>query len=118
MTRIIVLFNLKPGVRPAVYEEWATRVDLPIVNRLRSIDGFEVFKSASLLGSTAPPPYQYIEVLDVNDMASFGVDIATATMQRVAAEFAALADATFILTEPVSAAAGVKGAAAEPPPHA
>jgi hypothetical protein len=103
MTRIIVLFNLKPGVQPAVYEEWAKRVDLAIVNRLPSIAGFEVFKSASLLGSTAAPPYQYIEILDVNDMATFGADIATATMQRVAAEFATFADATFILTEPVSA---------------
>jgi len=110
MTRIICLFNLKPGVDPGVYEAWAKRVDLPIVNRLPSIERFEVFRSASVLGSAAPPPYGYIEIVDVKDMAQFGADVAEATMQRVAAEFATFADATFILTEPLPADA-------EPAPH-
>jgi hypothetical protein len=101
MTRIIVLFNLKPGVDAATYEAWAKRVDLPIVNQLGSIRSFEVFKSTSLLGKAEPPPYQYIEIIDVDDMAAFGVDVATATMKRVAAEFAELADATFIMTQPL-----------------
>ncbi len=111
MTRIIVLFSLKPGVDAAAYEEWAKRVDLPTVNGLRSIRNFEVFKSGSVLGSAAPPPYQYIEIVDVDDMAAFGEDVATSTMRRVAAEFAAFADATFIMTEPVLAD-GVPGAPA------
>jgi hypothetical protein len=106
VTRIIVLFNLKAGVDPARYEAWAKRVDLPIVNKLGSIRSFEVFKSMSVMGAATPPPYQYIEIVDVDDMGAFGKDVATATMQRVAAEFAALADATFIMTEPVLADAG------------
>ena len=101
MARIIVLFNLKSGVDAARYEEWAARVDLPIVNRLKSIERFEVFKSASLLGSAAAPPYQYIEIIDVRDINEFGKDIATDEMQRVAAEFGEFADAVFIMTEPV-----------------
>jgi hypothetical protein len=112
MARIIVLFNLKPGVDPATYEAWAKRVDLPIVNALGSITSFEVFKSTSVLGSSATPPYQYIEIVDVNDMAAFGTDVASSTMQRVAAEFATLADATFIMTEPVLANAASAGAGA------
>ena len=104
MSRIIVLFNLKSGVDAKRYEEWARRVDLPIVNRLKSIERFEVFKSVSLLGSAAAPPYQYIEVIDVKDMNEFGKDIAADNMKRVAAEFGALADAVFIMTERVGAA--------------
>lgn len=99
-TRIVALFNLKPGVSPAQYEAWAKSVDLPTVNGLQSIEKFEVFKSAGLLGSEAKPPYAYIEIIDVGDMAKFGEDVATAAMQKVAGEFQAMADdLVFILTD-------------------
>ena len=99
MTRLIALFNLKPGIDAKDYENWARRVDIPTVNGLQSIEKFEVFKSMSLLGSAAAPPYQYVEIIDVKDMTAFGGEIATDVMKRVAAEFAGFADATFILTE-------------------
>lgn len=99
VTRIVALFNLKPGVSAADYEAWARRVDIPTVNGLKSIDTFEVFKSVGLLGSEARPPYSYVEIIDVADMDQFGKDVATETMQRVAAEFQAMAsDLSFILT--------------------
>ncbi len=98
-TRIIALFNLKPGVDRAAYEEWARTVDLPTVNGLASIQEFTVFRSAGLLGSDAAPPYQYIEIVDVADMDQFGKDIATETMGKIAAHFQSIADVTFILTE-------------------
>lgn len=98
--RIIALFNLKPGVSAADYEAWARRVDLPTVNGLKSIENFEVFRTTGLLGSEAKPPYRYIEIIDVLDMDGFGKDVATATMQKVAAEFQAMAaDLSFIMTE-------------------
>jgi hypothetical protein len=101
VTRIVALFNLKPGVSVADYEAWAKESDLPTVNGLASIDKFEVFRSAALLGSEAPPPYQYIEIIDVADMDAFGADVASETMQAIAAQFQALADTTFIVTEKV-----------------
>ena len=97
--RIIALFTLKPGVDVEAYEAWARQVDLPTVNRLPSIGAFEVFKAKSLLGSAEAPPYQYIEILDVKDMDQFGQDVATPVMQKVASEFQAVANVTFILTE-------------------
>ena len=99
-TRIVALFNLKRGVTPADYERWARRIDLPTVNGLSSVDKFEVFKSVGLLGTDAKPPYQYVEIIDVGDMDQFGKDVATATMQKVAGEFQAMADdLVFILTD-------------------
>lgn len=99
-TRIVALFNLKRGVTPADYERWARRIDLPTVNGLKSVETFEVFKSVGLLGTEAKPPYQYIEIIDVGDMALFGQEVATATMQKIAGEFQAMADdLAFILTE-------------------
>lgn len=99
-TRIIALFNLKPGVSAADYEAWAKSKDIPTVNGLTSVDRFEVFKSAGLLGSEAKPPYAYIEIIDVNDMETFGGEVGTDAMQTIAGEFQAMADdLSFILTD-------------------
>jgi hypothetical protein len=100
-TRIIALFNLKPGVDVAEYEAWALRVDLPTVNALPSIASFEVFKATALLGSDAPPPYAYVEILDVLDMGQFGEDVATPVMQAVAKDFSGMADVTFMVTDKI-----------------
>jgi hypothetical protein len=98
-TRILALFNLRPGVDVAAYEHWAQTVDLPIVNALPSIEEFTVFRVTGRLGSDAPAPYAYAEVLDVADMAQFGTDVATDQMQAVAAEFGKMADVVFLTTE-------------------
>jgi hypothetical protein len=101
VTRIIALFNLKPGVDVGDYETWARAVDLPTVNALPSIAAFEVFKATEVMGSDAPPPYSYVEILDVRDMGQFGADVATPVMQAVAKDFAGMADVTFMLTQKV-----------------
>ena len=101
-TRIVALFNLKPGVSVADYEDWAKTVDIPTVNGLGSIERFEVFRAAGLLGSEASPPYAYVEIIDVADMEGFGKDVATEAMQKVAAAFQGMVDdLSFLLTERV-----------------
>lgn len=92
MTNLVVLFNLKDGVDPSEYEAWARSTDLPIVRGLDSIESFSVYRTSGLLGSDDKPPYQYVEVIDIGDMARFGEEVASDTMQRVAAEFQERAD--------------------------
>jgi hypothetical protein len=100
MKRIVVLFNLKDAGSAADYEAWAKSTDLPVVNGLDSVDGFSVHRATGMLGSDASPPYQYIEIIDVNDMELFGEEVSTDTMQKVAGEFQGFADAPlFILTD-------------------
>lgn len=100
MTTIVVLFNLKDGVDAGRYEQWARERDLPTVNELASVDRFEVLRSAGLLMSDATPPYAYVELIRVNDMEKFGADVASESVQKVAAEFGEFADnPLFILTE-------------------
>ena len=100
MKRIVVLFNLKDAGSAADYEAWAKSTDLPVVNGLDSVDGFSVHRATGMLGSDASPPYQYIEIIDVNDMELFGEEVSTDSMQKVAGEFQAFADAPlFILTD-------------------
>lgn len=101
-TKIVALFNLKPGTTAEDYEAWAKATDLPTVNGLKSVDKFEVFRSAGLLGSEDKPPYQYLEIIDVKDMDAFGGDVGSETMQKVAGEFQSMADdLVFILTEQI-----------------
>jgi hypothetical protein len=101
VTRIIVLLKLKPGQSSLAYEAWARSTDLPTVNRLKSVAGFELFQATGLLGSSGRPPYDYIEVLDIADMALFGDEVASASMQAIAAQFQAWADPVFITTRHV-----------------
>lgn len=101
--RLIVLFNLKPGVTVDDYEGWAKAHDMPMVRSLPSVDDFQVYRSKGLFGSDAAAPYAYIEVIDVADMEGFDKDLAGAAVQANMAEFAGFADApAIILTEALS----------------
>jgi hypothetical protein len=97
--RLIALFNLKPGVTVEHYEEWARTTDIPTVKTLKSVSDFQVIKITGVMGSQAASPYQYVEIIDVADMDQFGQDVGTATMQKVAGEFQALADVVFLTTQ-------------------
>lgn len=102
--RIVVLFNLKPGVDPAAYEAWARDRDIPTVRGLPSIAGFEVSAATGLLMGEGAPPYAYVEVIDVADMDRFGQDVATEAMQKISAEFQSFADnPVFVMTRDVAA---------------
>ncbi|MBX2846768.1 MAG: hypothetical protein KTR16_00495 [Acidiferrobacterales bacterium] len=98
MKNIVVLFNLQSGVDIAEYEQWAKATDLPIVNGLDSIEKFEVFKTTGLLGSEASAPYEYVELLTINDFDKFGAEVSSETMQKVATEFQGFADSPMFIT--------------------
>ena len=98
--RIIVLFNLKPGVAVADYEKWAKEADIPGVNALGSVERFTVHRATGLFGSDAPSPYHYVEVIDIKGMDAFVGDVTTEAFQAAAAPFQGFADnPQFILTE-------------------
>ncbi|MEM9685416.1 MAG: REDY-like protein HapK [Bacteroidota bacterium] len=92
MAALIVLFNLKDSNAKEAYEKWAQTTDVPTVKQLTSVDDFKVYQLQHLMGDEAPPHYQYCEIIEVNDMAKLGEEIATETMQRVAGEFQQFAD--------------------------
>jgi REDY-like protein HapK len=100
LMRIVALFNLKPGVDPAAYEAWARGTDIPGVNALGSVERFTVHRVTGLFGSDAPPPYAYVEVIDIVGLDPFVAEITTEAFQQVAAAFGEFADAPqFLLTE-------------------
>lgn len=98
--RIIALFNLNQGASREEYEAWARSRDLPTVNSLPSVDDFQVLRATGLLFSEDKPPYDYIEVLDVNEMAAFMKDCGGDKVGALAREMSAFTDnAVFIKTE-------------------
>ena len=102
MAKLIVLFNLKKGARKRDYEKWAKTTDLPTVKKLDSIDDFRLYKCKSLLMGDGKPPYQYCEIIEVNDMEKFGADIGTRKMKKVAKEFQGFADnPIFIMSDQI-----------------
>ena len=97
MDCVIVLFNLKEGADPGEYQAWARSRDLVEVNRLPSVDRFRVLRSVGLLGGTDDPPYEYVEVIDLNSMEKFGEDLQSAVVGELASEFGQFAaDPVFI----------------------
>lgn len=100
--KIIVLFDLKPGVSVAEYEEWARTRDLPNVRALGSVNGFTIHRATGLFGSDAASPVQYIELIDVTDIDAFTAEVTTEAFQALAAPFGEYADnPRFILTDEV-----------------
>ncbi len=98
--RIIVLFNLKPGVDPEAYEDWARSTDMPSVRALPSVTHFRVYRTAGLFGLDQPAPYHYAEIIDITGLDAFTADVSTAAVQKVAQKFQQFADnPQFILTE-------------------
>jgi hypothetical protein len=103
MSNLIVLFNLHADADPEAYEQWAKSTDLPVVRELASVSRFDVYRSQSLFGSAEPAPYQYVEVIDIDDLQRFGDEVSGETMRQVAAEFQGFADKpVFILAEKFS----------------
>lgn len=96
--RIVVLFNLKEGVTPEDYEAWAVEKDIPTVRGLASIDSFRVHRLTGVMMGEGAVPFQYVEIIDVADPDGFGAEVATPEMQRISAEFQALADKPIFLT--------------------
>jgi REDY-like protein HapK len=92
MTTIIVLFNLKQGASISDYETWAKAKDIPTVKSLGSVDDFTVLKTSSMLGSDATPPYQYCELITVNNMDAFFADLGQEAVQAGAKQFNEFAD--------------------------
>ena len=103
MSALVVLFNLKGETAKAAYEKWAQTTDVPTVKGLNSIDDFKVYRLNALMGSDDVPPYQYCEVIEINDMEKLGGELSTDTMKRVAGEFQAFADnPIFIVSEQIA----------------
>ena len=96
--RIIVLFNLKPGVSVEAYETWARGTDIPGVRALKSVSGYHVQRATGILGTDQASPYAYIEIIEIADMALFGEEAAGPVVQALGADMRNYADDPVFIT--------------------
>ncbi len=96
--RIIVLFNLKPGVTVEAYEKWACETDIPGVRALKSVSGYHVQRATGILGCDGASPYAYIEIIEISDIALFGEEAAGPVVQALGADMRNYADDPIFIT--------------------
>ena len=99
MPAMIVLVNLKEGVKPEDYERWVLESYAPAVRGLPSVEDWRNFRVSGLLGSDAAPPYRYVVTLEVGDLEQLGDDLASEEMQMLFSELHDLAEITQIIAE-------------------
>jgi hypothetical protein len=99
MPTMIVLINLKDGVRPEDYERWVLESYAPAVKNLSSVEDWRDYRASGLLGSDAAPPYRYVVTLEVRDPEQLGRDMEGEVMQRLFSELHDLAEVTQIVAE-------------------
>jgi REDY-like protein HapK len=97
MPTIVVLFNLKKGATVSDYETWAKAKDIPTVKSLGSVNDFRIMKMDNLLGSDAASPYQYCELIEVQDMEAFFADLGNEAVQAGAKVFNEFAESPFFI---------------------
>ena len=85
-TRVVVLTKLRDGVEPEAYESWVRSGDYPIARAQAPILSYEVFRAHERLLADSPElPYDYIEVIDVTDVAEYLEAAGNADMQQMLA---------------------------------
>jgi len=95
-----VLFSLRGDRSPQDYERWALDTDVPTGKGLPSVEDFRVYRASALLGSVAPPPYEYVEVVDIGDLGRLGEEVGAEEVRAVARQFEGFVeDSIFFLTE-------------------
>jgi hypothetical protein len=87
--RVFFLNTLHEGVDPAEYEAWIRRVDYPIARSKDAITSYEVTRlEGHLDGSDAPLPAQYLEVVEITDLAAYGAAAEEDDVKQLLAEWA------------------------------
>jgi hypothetical protein len=96
---MIVLVNLQEDVTPEEYERWLAERYVPAIFELPSVDGWRGYKVGGLAGAGGEPPFQYIVVVEINDMDQLGKDREGEQVQTLLGELGRYAEVTQLMTE-------------------
>ena len=73
--RVFFLDRLKEGADPRDFERWVRDVARPFTERAESIDGYVVTRLDARLEGEEPPPYDYVEVVEVSDLEAYKAEL-------------------------------------------
>lgn len=68
---IVFLHSLKSDADPAAYERWVLEVDYPLTLRQPGVISYEVTPLAVAVSGAEPAPFQYLEVIEVEDAVAY-----------------------------------------------
>lgn len=94
MPTMIVLVDLKDGVKPEDYERWISESYRPTVMNLPSVEDWRGYRVEG-----GDPSFRYVVTVEVNDAEQLGRDAETEEMQRLLGELGNYAEVTQLMTE-------------------
>lgn len=68
---IVFLHTLKSDIDPSEYERWVVEVDYPATLRQSGVISYEVTPLKAAVKGAEPAPYQYLEVIEVEDPVAY-----------------------------------------------
>lgn len=71
MPVVFFVSRLKEGVTPEAYEKWLVEFDYVKAGQVPSILSYRTHRIQGHLGDGAPKPFDYLEVLEVTDIAAY-----------------------------------------------
>lgn len=88
MAKVILTYNLKPGVTQDDFEAWVRSTDYPTMRGLSRVAAFANHRVRGLLLGEGEPPMEYIEIFDIPDLDGFvGEDMPGSVVQGIMGEF-------------------------------
>lgn len=91
---LILLYTLKPGVKPADFEAWVRSTDYPGMRGLKRVADFRTHRVERPLMGADKPTVQYIETFSISDLDGFmKEEMAGQTVQSVMGAFMGFAEA-------------------------
>ena len=100
--QLLGMITLKPGQDPESYQKWVAEVVHPAAMELPSVTGYEVYRVDGPFRPGGEVPYQFAEVLTITSLQEVRRDFARANITAMLAEFAARADAVFLVGEQIA----------------
>ena len=103
MSKIILLYTLKPGVTREQYEGWVRGTDYPAMRGLARVRSYVNHRVVKRLTGDGEPSVAYVEVFDIPDLDGFlSEDMGGSVVQKVMGEFMQyVEDPEFLIAEDV-----------------
>ncbi len=99
MTSMVVLVNLREGASPEDYERWVLESYAPAVKALPSVRDWRAYRVGGLLASDDTPPYRYVVIVDIGDLAQLGRDMEGEEMRGLLSELHRFAEVVQLMSE-------------------
>jgi hypothetical protein len=88
MSKIIIVYKLKPTTSQEQYESWTRGTDYPLMRGLSRVASFTNYRTVKNLLSDARPSVDYVEIFDISDLPGFiAEDMGGSVVQKVMGEF-------------------------------